>query len=242
MKFRKTLWLIAVAALSSILVSSCNLGATPEPTAVPGAIETQAFSIVLTQVAEQQTQTAIAIPPTAMPTVTLFPTPTSFTDAVIPPIGGSIETPFAPIPGFTPLASPVPTLGGAAPTLSTTNGCNDGLYEGESPPYDGFQIKVNDTFEKDWKIRNTGTCPWDEGYSFKINTQWSAGIEALRGGSTSVVITQEKDFIKPGTLVAMKLKLQAPATIGEYKWCWKMQDDSGAAFGPLVCTTFVVVK
>ncbi len=75
MKSRKSLWLVGMTILAVIL-SSCNLGATPAPTEDPGVIQTQAFSVVLTQAALQQTQTALAIPPTALPTNTPFPTAT----------------------------------------------------------------------------------------------------------------------------------------------------------------------
>ena len=55
MKSRKSLWLVGMTVLAVIL-SSCNLGATPVPTQDPGVIQTQAVSVVLTQVALQQTE------------------------------------------------------------------------------------------------------------------------------------------------------------------------------------------
>lgn len=239
MKVRKILWLAACSTLIAILLSACNMGvAATEPPAAPtmdpGAIQTEAYRIAF----ERQTQTAQAIPPTAIPTNTLYPTPTF---SVIPAIGGApTPTPLAIIPGFTPLASPVPTLpAGAVPTLTTANGCNDALYEGESAPYDGAELKPNKFFEKSFSLRNTGSCPWDEGYSFQTHTGYSLGLDQLRGSSI-IRIKYEKDFVKPGKAIVFILQLQAPNTEGTYKWCYKMRDDANEPFGPLVCVNFWV--
>src|SRR5690349_8651323 len=100
MKFRKSFWLVIIL-IPTIILSACNLGAAPAPTEDPGAIQTQAFNLVLTQAASQQTQTALAVPPTALPTNTALPTATFIT------LGGSTITPFAfntQQPGFTPIA------------------------------------------------------------------------------------------------------------------------------------------
>ena len=128
MKSRKSLWLVGMTILAVIL-SSCNLGATPAPTQDPGVIETQAFSVVQTQAALQYTQTAMAIPPTPLPTNTPFPTATLGVLPTFAPVGGT-NTPFAfntQQPGLTPLSSVVPTLGVVA-TFPTKNGCNDAFY------------------------------------------------------------------------------------------------------------------
>ena len=103
MKFQKIRWAIGYMALA-IILSSCNLGATPAPTQDVGAIQTQAFSMVLTQVAAAST-------PTPLPTNTPEPTATLSAPPTFAPIGGGVETPFpfnTPLPGLTPLAlSPV---------------------------------------------------------------------------------------------------------------------------------------
>src|SRR5687768_18589169 len=88
MKFRKLFWLPTIL-IFTIILSACNLGATPAPTEDPGAVQTQAFNLVLTQAASQQTQTALAVPPTQAPTNTLLPTATFIT------LGGATITPFA---------------------------------------------------------------------------------------------------------------------------------------------------
>ena len=158
MKFRTINWLIGIT-IASLLISSCNIGVTPAPTEDPGAIQTQAFEIVLTQSSSLQTQTAAAIPPTPIPTNTLALTSTL----------ASLPTPF-PLntqqPGFTPLAINTSATVGVVGTTTTKNGCNDGYLISESTPIDGKSVLISTEFTKSWEFLNVGTCTWDEGYSF----------------------------------------------------------------------------
>jgi hypothetical protein len=100
-------------------------------------------------------------------------------------------------------------------------------------------MKPGEEFEKGWTIQNTGTCNWDDGYAFVLNTQWSTGLDTL-SDPPKIVIKKVEDVIKPGASQSFVLKLKAPTARGQYKWCWKLQDDGGSSFGPLVCTIFTV--
>lgn len=238
MKSRKSLWLAGMTILAVIL-SSCNLGATPAPTEDPGVIQTQAFSIVSTQAALQQTQTALAIPPTPLPTNTPFPTATLGGLPTFAPAGGT-NTPFAfntQQPGLTPLASVVPTLGVVA-TFTTKNGCNDGSYLYETAPFDKDVIAIGKKYDKTWTILNTGTCTWDEGYAFTYIADLSS--PELKGYSIVLKKNTAEEYTKPGHSQTFVVKLVAPATAGEYKGYWKMKDDAGNFFGPLVYLWIIV--
>jgi hypothetical protein len=244
MKSRKSLWLVGMTILAVIL-SSCNLGATPAPTEDPGIIQTQAFSIVVTQAALQQTQTAMAIPPTAMPTNTPFPTPTLGELPTFTTIGGTV-TPLAfntQQPGLTPLASVVPTVGVVA-TFTTKNGCNDALFITESAPLDKTVLAPGKNFAKSWQLQNTGTCAWDEGYSFFYLSDLSS--PELKGYSITLSKRKPEEFTpaQEGSTVYSQtwvVKLEAPDKPGEYKGYWKMKDDAGNLFGPLV-SVWIIVK
>jgi len=243
MKFRKLIWL-AGTTLLAVLLSACNLGATPAPAEDPGAIQTQAFSIVSTQAAIQQAQTEQALPPTPLPTNTPFPTL---------PLGGFPT--FAPVgtplafntqqPGLTPLAaaSLAPTVG-AYSTTTTSNGCNDGWLISESPPYDGATIKARKEFSKSWEFLNTGTCTWDEGYSFSFRPEFSTTPEGASIGyyGKDPVITKNDVFTKPGQKLTVTIVFFAPKQTGEYKWTWKLKDDAGNLFGSLVWVKFISVE
>ena len=238
MKFRKSFWLVGLM-LTGILLSSCNIGATPAPTQDPGAIQTQAFGIVLTQAADQQTQTAAAIPPTPQPTNTFLPT---VTPGTIPTsaVFGVTNTPFAfntQQPGLTPQLLVTPTTVSALGTVTTKNGCNDGYLVSESGPYDGKTILLGTWFTKSWEFINTGTCSWDEGYSFAYVEEFSTGP---RYGK-DYIIPKEGPFTKPGETRTFSVDIKAPKEPGEYTWYFKIKDDAGQFFGSLVWTTIISV-
>jgi hypothetical protein len=240
MKSSKSLWLISVM-VPAIILSACNLGATAVPTQDPGAVQTEAFNLVMTQAAMQSTQTAMAIPPTVAPTNTLLPLATP--QGLIPTAAlAGLNTPIplnTLLPGLTPLASPVPTLGSVA-TITTQNGCNDGLYIGETAPLDGAKLKNFKEIEKAWTILNTGTCPWDEGYAFVFNKELSS--PELKG--YDIVLKKAGDFTEPGHSQSFVIKLTVPGGKTkevDYVGYWKLRDDAGNYFGPLVSIKFTAV-
>jgi len=239
MKFHRSRWLV-MALMLAIILSSCTLGATPAPTEDVGAIQTQAFTIVLTQVAMQQTQTALAIPPTPMPTNTLVPLASPTLGTPLPtfqPVGGfGTPAPFnTQQPGFTPLASPIPTFG-VVSTASTKNGCNDGTFLGETAPMDKDVVAAEKKFSKGWSILNTGTCAWDEGYSFTYIPDGSS--PELKG--YSIVLKAGDTVTKPQQSNSFIVKLTAPQAPGEYKAYWRLSDEGGAFFGPFLSVWIIV--
>jgi len=241
MKLRKTLWL-AFLILPALILGACNMGGAPAPMQDAGVIQTQAMELVATQFAMQQTMTALAVPPTPLPTFTLFPSPTPGTPPTFVPIGTpGAGTPFAfntPSTGFTPLAaSALPTIGIVA-TMGTKNGCNDGKYLGETKPYDKDVVQAGKQFSKGWMIENTGTCTWDDGYVFAFQKDLST--PGLNG--YNIVINKNDEFTKPGHSQTFIVKLKAPDAAGEYKGYWKLRDDAGNYFGPLVYVWIVVQK
>ena len=176
MKSSKLIGLVGTLIVS-LALSACNIGATPPPTEDVGAVQTQAFEIVLTQAALQQTQTAAAIPPTPLPTNT--PVPTNTLPPLLPTSSfGATNTPFSintQQPGITPLSINTSPTVGVISTTTTKNGCNDGYLISESQPYDGKTILVNKEFTKSWDFINVGTCTWDEGYTFAFVEEFSTG-------------------------------------------------------------------
>ncbi|MBI5841188.1 MAG: hypothetical protein HZB19_13910 [Chloroflexi bacterium] len=237
MKFSKLIWLVS---LSAVVLSACTMGATPAPTQDPGAVQTQAMEIVATQLAMQQTQTAMAFSPTPQATLTPLATAT-----VAPPtfasVGGSttttpvgvgtvatpgVGTPFAfntPAAGFTAAASPVPTQAGTP--------CNEAIFISETVP-DGTVFKPGKNFEKAWQVQNGGTCMWDEGYVLRY-----------LGGSLDgydIELKKSSDFVGPGEMQVFKVNLTASLVPNVYQECWRMQDDKGYYFGTYLCVKIEV--
>lgn len=245
MKSSKIIWLVMVTLITSIVIGACNIGATPAPTQDPGFVQTQAFEIVLTQQSIQQTQTAVSIPPTPLPTntnvaiVTVGVLPTSNTfDATFTPFALNTQQ-----PGLTPQLLVTPTVV-ALNTFTTTNGCNDGAYVGETDPLDKESIKVGKEFAKGWTILNTGTCAWDEGYVFDYLQDYfpaETNVSQLNGYDIVLKKNAAEEYTKPKHTQSFIVKLKAPSTPGQYKGYWKLRDDAGNYFGPLVYVWVTVV-
>jgi hypothetical protein len=222
---------MAVTLLLVILLSACNIGATQAPTQDLGAIYTQAADLVATQFALQQTQTAMAVPPSPIPSPTAQPLPTF---PVGTPFG--VSTPFGASTPFGIATQP----GGFFPTatiaaLATSSGpkCNDSVFVSETVP-DKTVFKPGQDFDKSWTLYNSGTCTWDDGYSFTY-------LGGTLDGYT-ISIKNASDFVKPGANVSYAVHLTASLTPNEYQDCWKMRDDQGNYFGTYACVDIIVQK
>jgi hypothetical protein len=230
MRFRKYIWPTVMAVLVMIL-NACNMGAAPAPTQDTSAIQTQAMELVLTQSAMQQTQTAMAVPPSPLPSPT-FSLPPTATQGGVPqltPVGTpGAGTPFAfntQPSGFTPLASPVPTSGETCHRLD--------FIEDVTIP-DGTVLKPGQDFQKIWRVINSGTCAWDDGY-----------VLVYQGGKLdgyNVKIEKTKDFVQPGQVKDFGVDLTASLTEDHYEECWRMRDDGGFYFGSYLCVVIDVKK
>ncbi len=245
MNFRKFRWLAGMT-LAAVLLSACNMGATPPPTQDVGVIQTQAFAQVLTQAADQATQTAAAIPPTPLPANTLAPINTQPAFPTTDPFGIPTNTPFnfnTQQPGLTPqtglLVTPTSGTPGAYSTVTTQNGCNNGYLVSESNPYDGKTVLIGEEFTKNWEFLNTGTCAWDEGYSFVFIEEFSTG--PLYVLPKTYTIPKDGPFTKPGEYRTFSVPMRAPNKAGEYIWYFKLRDDAGQYFGSLVWVKIIAV-
>ena len=236
--------MIIIFATAALILAGCNVGATPAPTLDVSAINTAIVGTTVAQLSIQFTQTALAQPTTSIPiptdTPVTLPTSPLATSANVSPTPGGIPTisfnttPVAntPIAGFTQLATSIaPTSSGS----TTKVGCNDATFLAENLP-DGSKITAGKKFEKVWEIQNTGTCTWDEGYSFAfVADRSSPAIEGY-----DIVIKKKEDFTAPGHSLSFIIELTAPSASGEYKGYWKLKTDDGTFFGPLVYFDIIV--
>lgn len=229
MSFKHLILLFSLLILFSL--PACNLGksAPPAPTPIdPAAVLTQAAQMVFSAM----TQTAQAWTPTPQPTETPIPSPT----ATATPLGTPFPT-LAPFLTSTPILTAIPTLGGPIeqPT-SLAVGCNNSEYAGFTDPPRGVVVKPGQQFLKIWRLKNTGTCTWDEGYRLA----YAGGDGDM--GAAPFIIQNKDDFVKPGETKDLGVKLTAPNVEKDYGSCWRMQDDQGNFFGVTVCAWFTVKK
>jgi len=235
MQIKKIIWAASVLSVTAAL-ASCNIGKSPEPTPDVNAIFTSAAGTMVAQLNDQQTQTALAVPPTdqSSPTPLDTFTPQATFALGVTPFGTTFvfDTPGV---GVTPLP-PLSTSAPAGPgSTSFAVGCNNAEFIGETVP-DGTIVKPAKRFDKAWSLLNTGTCTWDAGYSFDFKSG-----DQMQG--QNVVLDNQSpktDFTAPGHSQAFVIHMWAPGTAGEYKATWQMKGDDGKWFGSLVSVDIIV--
>jgi len=220
---RKLSTTISFILLSALLLTSCNLGALPtsqtqdlSPQSTAAASTIVAMSVQLTQMSAaftQQPQATLAATQTGQATAvettdTPMPTDTpEATDTQVPPTASL--TPVSSIPSvlITQLA-PLP--------------CNRFDFVSDITIGDYTNFNPGTTFTKTWRLRNSGTCTWDNSYSLVYDSGYSMS------GPSSVAIP---GTVAPGQLVDVSVTLRAPSNTGTYRGFWKLQNASGVRFG-----------
>lgn len=78
-------------------------------------------------------------------------------------------------------------------------------------------------FNKVWRIKNTGTCTWNN--SYKVIHVGGA----LMGAITSAFPLNQ--VVAPGNTIDLSVSMVSPAAPGSYKSDWKLQNSAGRPFG-----------
>ena len=95
---------------------------------------------------------------------------------------------------------------------------------------DGSQVTPGSILEKQWQVKNTGTCNWDGTYSIKLTAGNEMGASSpqqlvpARGGSEAVV----------------QIQFVAPAEPGRYRSAWQAHNPAGTPFGDPIYIEIVV--
>ena len=240
---RRTLLILLTASLT---LAACNVGATPAPTVDVNAINTAAVATAMGQISAQLTQTALAAPTnTPPPSVTppaLVTSAVATAAAGASPIAGATGAlptlSFNTTPnttqavGFTPIGTSVAPVN----TAVLGDSCNNSVYIADVTYPDNSVIKPGTDFEKIWRVQNTGTCLWDDGYKLVF----IAGDRAL--DPVSFEFTDSADFVSGGETADLGVDLTAPEQEGTYSATWRMQSDNGVYFGTMLTVVIVVQK
>ena len=86
---------------------------------------------------------------------------------------------------------------------------------------DGTQAKTGSTLDKRWKVRNDGTCNWEEGYALRL----------ISGPSMGAPEIQALYPARSGTEAVIRMQFTAPADPGLYRTAWQAYNPSGDRFG-----------
>ena len=147
------------------------------------------------------------------PSVALNPTPT----ATFAP---SVPTTVAPPTSVPPITAP-PVPGACT---------NNSAFVTDVTVPDGTNFSAGQTFNKIWKLSNTGTCAWGTGYQLvfisgeAMTSSTVVSVPATASGATA-------DILVPMT---------APATAGDHTGSWRMRSADGAVFGQTVTVKITV--
>lgn len=140
-------------------------------------------------------------------------------DEVIPP-----PTPLPPTPQPTALPPVV-----ATPTLAP--GCIDGMAFVQDLTFPDFNMTApplvapGTSFQKGWRLRNTGTCTWTDQYFLAYaggNSPYSQ-----MGGSTTYI----SGLVSPGDTYDLYVNLVSPVFPGIYQGFWELNNSQSSPFG-----------
>jgi hypothetical protein len=186
-----------VSLVVMALLAACAPATPAEPTPDVNAIRTSAAYTVVAEI----TLTSAAFTPTVPP----LPTET-FTPEPIPPTETSVFT-----------SDPTQAALGTPAEL-----CDNSAYVADINIPDGTPMTANQEFVKTWKIKNTGTCTWGDGYSVVFS---STGVK-MDGKAVALGVV-----VSPGQEVEVSVNFKAPSKIGEYVSTWVMSNPQGYTFG-----------
>jgi ABC-type amino acid transport substrate-binding protein len=122
--------------------------------------------------------------------------------------------------GAAPGPTPVPPTPTPAPCVNSMKWVADLTYDDHgmtAPPV----LQPGQKFTKSWRVRNSGTCPWQPAFYLDFVSGTRMGGQPVAVGKTVAV----------GATADLSVKLTAPTAPGVYQGIWQMRDNQGAAFG-----------
>ncbi len=174
----------------------------------------------------QPTATPQASPTLPAPaTLTLAPTPPPPTATSVP-LPTVVPTAIPPTPAPTPPATSAPTGSGLAGSSCT----NRYAFVADVSVPDGTVIPGAQVFTKTWRIRNTGTCTWGDGYVLAFE----------KGHAMTAVPSVTVPRTAPGAVAELSVLLTAPTQPGTYQGYWQLKNPLGVAISPSLWVKIVV--
>lgn len=160
----------------------------------------------------------------AVQTIDAMMTEVSQTSMTSTPGGPATDTPQSPT--FAPSATSLPASTSVTlPTTTATPICDQAGFVSDVTIPDGATLSAGTSFEKVWRLRNTGACTWSSDYAIVFDSGASYTSE---NGPTSQTIGQA---VPPGQTVDVRINLKAPGAPGSYKWSFKLRNAAGVIFG-----------
>ncbi len=116
------------------------------------------------------------------------------------------------------------------PPTNTPTCIPDSAFVTDVTVPDNTVFEPGEQFDKVWRLRNSGSCPWDEGYKLAF----------VYGDQMGAPASQPVSAAAPGDTADIGVTMQAPQVDGTYAGYWQMQDSSGQPLGQKVTVVIVV--
>jgi hypothetical protein len=117
------------------------------------------------------------------------------------------------------VASLVPAA--VVPSSASAEVCFKAQFVADVTVPDGTNFQPSATFKKTWRLRNIGTCAWNN-----VTMVFDSG--AQMGSTAAVSVT---NGIAPGQTVDVSVDMTAPSAPGHYIGYWKFKSEQGTIFG-----------
>jgi Ig-like domain from next to BRCA1 gene len=109
--------------------------------------------------------------------------------------------------------------------------CTDGLvFMGDLTYPDRTKVKPGQVLEKQWKVRNNGTCDW--GPDYRVRWVGGAPLSSVQEIALYPAVS--------GSEAVITVLLTAPLTIGESISNWRAFSPTGTAFGDILFIDIIV--
>lgn len=146
------------------------------------------------------------------------PAPTASANPIDP-----VATIKAPVSNAQPTLPPIasPALPPQQPTPAPIACVNDSKFVEDLSVPDGTHFAPGMPFDKSWRIQNTGTCPWDTTYQYRL----IAGVSLV---GQNITLPQ---VVPPGEMLDITIKMVSPMTAGTYRGQWRLFAPGDVPFG-----------
>lgn len=119
-------------------------------------------------------------------------------------------------------SSAQPTASNSTPEPTQIPNCTNSLeYIADISIPDGTQLNPGTVFEKEWQVKNSGTCNWNNSYTLRL----------VSGDPIGADTTQAIVPARNGTETILRIEFTAPAEPGRYMGTWRAYGPDGEAFG-----------
>ncbi len=203
--------------LALLLLTACAPKNNGTPTVDVNAVYTMAAETVVAEL----TGTAAVVTPTQPLTST--PPPAEQTATLVPTSSVPTATPTL-TPSITPTASITPAVS------PTDEFCDNAAWVADVSVPDGSEMSPGQAFVKTWRIKNTGTCTWNEGYLIAF------GYGEEMNGQAAALDTP----VMPNAEVEVSVVFTAPLAAGTYQSYWRMVNPAEVNFGEWLYVDIVV--